>query len=73
VDKWQLVGILFILIGITVLALLSGFIITVIVTFLKLIAVFAGVLLIVAGAALLVGFQWMRRRKWGWSSGTSST
>lgn len=64
-NNWQIVGIILILAGVTVLALLSGFIVTIIVALLKLIAVVVGVLLIVAGVALLFGRRWVRRRFWG--------
>ncbi|MGP8125817.1 MAG: hypothetical protein ACLQEQ_08165 [Nitrososphaerales archaeon] len=72
-NKWQIVGILSILIGITVLALLAGFIITIIVTLLKLIAVFVGIFMIAAGVALLLGRHWMKGGRWRWGSPTSST
>ena len=64
-NNWQIVGIILTLAGVTVLALLSGFIVTIIVALLKLIAVVVGVLLIVAGVALLFGHRWVRRRFWG--------
>lgn len=73
-DKWQIVGILLILIGITVLALLAGFIVTVIVTLLKLIGVFVGILLVVGGVLLLTGRHLIRRgRTWWAGPPTSST
>ncbi len=72
-DKWQIVGILAVLVGITLLAVLAGFIVTIIVTLLKLVAVFAGVILIAVGVALLTGRHWFRRRGWIWGPPTSST
>ncbi len=62
-----------ILLGAAVLALLAGFIITIIVTLLKLIAVAIGIILIVAGVALLVGRRWLKGPPWMWSRPPSST
>jgi len=73
VNKWRIVGILLILVGVTVLALMAGFVIEFIVTILKLIAVFVGIVMIVAGVALLVGRRWMRGRAWRRDSPTLST
>ena len=72
-NKWRIVGILLILTGVTILALMSGFIIEFIVAILKLIAVFIGIVMIVAGVALLVGHRWMRGRAWRWGPPTLST
>lgn len=72
VDKWQIVGILLILVGITMLALLAGFIFTILVTLLKLIGVFAGIIMIVGGVILITGRHWIRRRTW-WGGPASST
>lgn len=72
-DNWQIVGILMILAGITLLAVMAGFIINIIVDLLKLVAVLAGVVLIAAGVALLSGWRWMRRREWLRGSSASST
>lgn len=63
-NKWRIVGILLILLGITILALMAGFIIAFIVTILKLIAVLIGIGMIAAGVALLVGRRWMRGGGW---------
>ena len=73
-DKWQIVGILLVLVGITVLALLAGFIITIVVTLLKLVGVFVGIILVLGGVLLLTGRSWMRRRRrdW-WGESPSST
>ena len=72
-NKWQIVGILLILLGVTILALMAGFIIAFIVTILKLIAVLLGVVMITAGVALLVGRRWKRGGTWQWGPSTSST
>ncbi len=72
-NKWRIVGILLILVGITILALMSGFIIAFIVTILKLVAVFIGIVMIVVGVALLVGRHWMRGGAWRWNPPTLST
>jgi Na+/melibiose symporter-like transporter len=72
-NTWRIVGILLILLGVTVLAIMAGFIITFIVTILKLIAVLVGIVMIAAGVALLVGRRWMRRGAWRWGPPTSST
>jgi len=73
VNKWRIVGILLILLGVTVLALMSGFIIAFIVDILKLMAVLVGIVMIVVGVALLVGRRWMRGRAWRCGPLTSST
>ncbi|MGP8056900.1 MAG: hypothetical protein ACLP9K_04785 [Nitrososphaerales archaeon] len=72
-NKWWIVGILLILLGVTVLALMAGFIITFIVDILKLIAVLIGIVMIAIGVALLVGRRWMRGRTWRWGPMTSNT
>ena len=72
-NKWRIVGILLILLGVTVLALMAGFIVEFIVTILKLVAVLIGIVMIVVGVALLVGRRWMRGRTWRWGPLTSST
>lgn len=54
-NKWQVAGAIAVLLGLAILVLLSGFIFTIIVTLLKLIGVFIGIVLVVAGVALLVG------------------
>jgi uncharacterized membrane protein len=55
VNKWQVIGAIAILLGLAILVLLSGFIFTIIITLLKLIGVFIGIVLVLAGVALLVG------------------
>ena len=72
-NRWRIVGILLILLGVTILALMAGFIISFIVTILKLIAVFIGIAMIAAGVALLVRRHWMRGGAWRWGQSTSST
>ena len=72
-NKWRIVGILLILLGVAILALLAGFIIHIIETLLKLIAVFIGFVLIAAGVALLVGRRWIRGGAWRWGPPTLST
>jgi Na+/melibiose symporter-like transporter len=72
-NTWRIVGILLILLGVTILAIMAGFIITFIVTILKLIAVLVGIVMIAAGVALLVGRRWTRRGAWRWGSPTLST
>jgi uncharacterized Tic20 family protein len=72
-SKWRIVGILLILLGVTILALMAGFIIEFIMTILKLIAVLVGILMIAVGTVLLVGRHWTRGRGWRWGPPTSST
>jgi len=72
-NKWRIVGILLILLGVTILALMTGFIIQFIVTILKLIAVLIGIAMIAAGVVLLVGRRWMGGGGWRWGPPTSST
>jgi uncharacterized membrane protein len=73
VSNWQIVGVVLVLVGVTILALLAGFIVTFIETLLKLIAVFVGIVLIAVGTALLAGWRWWRRGAWRWGPPTSST
>jgi uncharacterized membrane protein YczE len=73
VNKWQIVGILLILLGVTILALMAGFIIAFIVLILKLIAVLIGIVMIATGVALLVRPRRMRGGGWRWGPPTSST
>ena len=63
-----------ILVGALILILLAGFIFSVIVTLLELLAVIIGIVLILGGlAALLVGPRWWRRRPFGWDEHPAST
>jgi uncharacterized membrane protein HdeD (DUF308 family) len=73
VSNWQILGVVLLLVGVTILALLSGFIVTFLETLLKLVAVFVGIVLIVVGAALLVGWRWTRGGSRRWGSQISST
>lgn len=68
-DKWSIVGAIMILVGLVVLFLLWGFIVTIVVTLLKLIAVAIGIVLVLGGVAMvLFGARWRRRRvSWGQS------
>ena len=73
-DKWPLFGIILILVGIVVLALLSGFIVTIVITLLKLVAVFAGIVLILIGVAMILfGRRWWGRRDARWGPPPAST
>ncbi len=72
--KVQVAGALMILVGVAVLILLAGFIVSVIVTLLELLAVIIGIVLILAGiAALVVGPRWWRRRPFDWDEHPAST
>ncbi len=66
-DNWPILGIIFILVGVVILAVLSGFIVTIVVELLKLVAVFAGIVLIAIGIGMIVGRRWWwgRRARWG--------
>ena len=55
-----------IVVGLVILFLLWGFIVTIIVTLLELIAVAIGMILILGGvAAVFFGGRWRKRRTWG--------
>jgi hypothetical protein len=73
VDKWQIFGILLVLVGVTLLAILEGFIVKVLVDLLQLLGVFVGIGLIVIGIILLSGRHFMRRRGWSWGAPAAST
>ena len=61
------------LVGAAVLILLAGFLVSVIVTILELLAVVAGVVLIIGGIAmLLLGGRVWKRRPWGWGPPTDA-
>ncbi len=72
-DRWQIVGVFLILFGLVILVIMSGFIFTIIVTLLKLLAVFIGIIMIFVGVALAVGSHWMKGSRWGWGPPPSST
>jgi protein-S-isoprenylcysteine O-methyltransferase Ste14 len=62
------------IVGLVILFLLSGFILTVIVTLLKLLAVAIGIILILGGiAAIFVGGRWMKRGPWWKDEAPAST
>lgn len=63
-----------ILVGAAVLILLAGFLVSVIVTLLELLAVVAGFILVLGGVAMLLfGRRVWRRRPWGWEGPPSGT
>ncbi len=63
-----------ILVGVVVLALMAGFILEVIVTLLKVLAVVIGVTLVLGGiAAILFGKRWERRRRMEWGQEPAAT
>lgn len=63
-----------ILVGAAVLILLAGFIVSVIVTLLELLAVIVGIVLVLGGvAALVVGPRWWRRRPFDWDEHPAET
>ena len=65
-DNWPILGIILILVGVVILAVLSGFIVTIVVELLKLVAVFAGIVLIAIGIGMILGRRWWwRRARWG--------
>lgn len=72
-DKWPVLGLVLVIIGAGVLFLLAGFIVTIILTLLKLIAVFVGIGLIVAGVVLIVSRRWLRARRVRWGPTLEST
>jgi len=63
-----------IIVGAIVLVLLAGFILSVIITLLKVLAVVIGIILVIGGIAMIIfGGRWSRRRFWRWGSETSRT
>ncbi len=73
-NKWPVIGALMILVGVVVLALMAGFILEVIVTLLKVLAVAIGVTLVLGGiAAILFGNRWERRRRMEWGQEPAAT
>ena len=70
----QVVGILMILVGLAILVLLGGFIVSVIVTLAKLLLVLLGLVLVLGGlAALFVWPMWRRRGPRWWGEPPAST
>lgn len=60
-----------VLVGVAVLILLAGFLVSVIVTILELLAVIMGIALIIGGLAMLLfGRRVWRRGPWGWGPPT---
>ena len=65
-NRWTVFGVVMILVGLAVLFLMWGFIVTVLVTLLQLIAVAVGIILVIGGiAAVLFGGRRRRRVFWG--------
>jgi hypothetical protein len=70
----QVIGVLMTLVGVALLILLAGFVVSVIVTLLELLAVIVGVILILGGIAMLIfGRRIWRRGPWGWGGPPAST
>ena len=60
--------------GAIILVLLAGFILSVIITLLQVLAVVIGIFLVIGGiAVMLFGGRWWRRRSWRWGTPPSST
>jgi len=65
-NRWSILGVLMILVGLVVLFLMWGFIVEFVETVLKIIAVVIGILLVLGGAAAIAfGGRWKRRAIWG--------
>jgi len=63
-----------IVIGAIVLVLFAGFILSVIMTLLEVLAVVIGIVLVIGGIAIMIfGGRWWRRGPWRWGPPTSST
>lgn len=62
-----------VLVGLLVLALLSGFIISVIITLLELLAVIIGIILVLGGVATIFFGRRLGRRSFDWGPPKSST
>jgi uncharacterized membrane protein HdeD (DUF308 family) len=63
VNKLQVVGAILLLLGLLILFVLRGPLYAFLVVVLNLIGIFAGILLVVAGVALILGGRWARRRE----------
>jgi uncharacterized membrane protein YccC len=61
VNKLQAVGVILLLLGLLILFVLRGPLYAFIVVVLNLIGILAGILLVVAGVALILGGGWARR------------
>jgi hypothetical protein len=65
-NRWSVLGVLMILVGLVVLFLMWGFIVEFVETVLKIIAVVIGILLVLGGAAAIAfGGRWRKRTVWG--------
>jgi len=65
-NRWSVLGVIGILVGLVILIIMWGFIVTIVVTLLKLIVVAVGIILILAGiAAILFGGRRRMRVIWG--------
>lgn len=79
VNRLQVAGVIMLLLGLLILFVLRGPLYAFIVVVLKLIGILAGILLVVAGVALILGGKWARRigrqgyRSTALMSGTSDT
>jgi uncharacterized membrane protein HdeD (DUF308 family) len=63
-----------VVLGAIILVILAGFILSVIITLLKVLAVVIGVVLVVGGIALMLfGGRLWRRGRWGWGSPPSTS
>lgn len=62
-----------IIFGAIILVLFVGFILSVIITLLKVLAIVLGVVLVIGGIAMvLFGWRWWRGRPWRWSPPSST-
>lgn len=65
-NRWSILGVLMILVGLVIFFVLWGFIVHIVVTLLKLLAVTIGIILVIAGvAAVAFGGRMRRRIMWG--------
>jgi hypothetical protein len=63
-----------IILGAIILVFLAGFILSVIITLLKVLAIVIGIILVMGGIAMMLfGGRWWRRGPWRWGSPPSST
>jgi hypothetical protein len=71
VNKWPILGIIMILVGLGILILLASVIVGIIIFLLEVLAIFIGLILILGGiAAITFGGRWMRM-KWGETPATT--
>lgn len=65
-NRWSVLGIIMVLVGLAIFVGLWGFIVHIVVTLLKLIAVGIGILLVLGGLAVIgLGGRWRKRTFWG--------